>query len=124
MSKNVAVVGDVTATPGTVLHTKTAIGDGSKTAAGSWTADPVSFETYPGLVLNGKPAIWKAGCVFRFTGTNTSGSAVSETETVTLEAGTTALNPGQHSVLVDGDSTQSTVYQNTLDTSASGPAAN
>lgn len=117
----VAVEGDVVATPGSVLHTDTSVGSGSSSPAGTWSAGSVSYSTYPGLKSAGKPAIWKAECTFSFSGTNTSGAAVNQTEKVTLTASTQPLNPGQNDVLVDGDTESSTVYKNQLKATASGP---
>ncbi len=121
MAARVAVVGDVSATPGAVLHEKTAVGSGNSAAAGAWTAGAVEYTSYAHLTSAGAEVIWEAECEFSFTGANTSGSAVNETETVTLTATAKLLNPGQDSVLVDGDTEASSPYGNTLKATAAGP---
>lgn len=118
--KRVAAEGDVVATPGSVLHTSTGGGSGSSSPAGNWSADPVTYTTYPAFKLGGAAVIWKAACVFRFSGTNTAGVTVIESETVTLTASSRTVNPAQQSVLVDGEQTRSTVYQNELKVNAAG----
>jgi hypothetical protein len=120
MATSVAVEGDVTATPGTVLSTKTAAGSGSSAPAGTWTAGPVSYTSYSTLKAGGVKVIWKAECTFSFSGTNTSGTAVTDEEKVTLTASTKLLQKGQNNVLVNGDTKASPVYQNTLRASTTG----
>lgn len=96
MTKRVAVVGDVTATPSTVVSPNAAGG------TGTWQAGTVSYTSYPRLKVESE-VIWKARCTFSFSGSTPSGTAVTDSETVTLTAGTTKLMKAKHGVLVDGD---------------------
>lgn len=121
MPARVAVVGDVSATPSTVLHTDTAKGPGTSTPAGTWSAGTIAYESYPQLSAAGTEVIWQAECEFSFTGTDTGGSPVDKKETVTLTATAKLLNADQDHVLVDGDSESSPVYGNKLAVSAAGP---
>lgn len=93
--KDVAGEGDVSATPGNMPFT------GAQ--SGTWTAGSVSVTAHPDLQVGGAAAISQASCVFSFTGANSSGTAVTGQETVTLAAGATKLHDDQTSVLVDGD---------------------
>jgi hypothetical protein len=121
MPARVAVVGDVSATPSATLHTDTAIGPGTATASGTWTAGTIAYESYPQLSAAGAEVIWQAECEFSFTGTSIAGSAVNARETVTLTATAKLLNADQDHVLVDGDSKSSPAYGNKLAVSAAGP---
>lgn len=120
MAAPVAVVGDVTATPGAVLHESTAVGAGTSAPAGTWSAGTIEHETYPQLTSAGSEVIWEAACEFTFSGTDTSGKVVDERETITLTATARPLNPHQHDVLIHGDS-ESSGYGNTLSVTATGP---
>jgi hypothetical protein len=93
---SVARTGDVIATPGTTLFT------GAN--AGSWTAGPISVQTYSKLTIGGQLVIHGASCTFSFTGTTGPGAPITGIETVTLPAGVTVLQKGQSGVLVQGDS--------------------
>ncbi len=115
MSTKAAVTGDVTATPSSVLSPKAAGG------SGTWTAGTVSYSSYARLKA---PAvvIWKAECTFSFSGATSGGSAVTDSETVTLTAGSTVLQHGANGVLLDGDQTQGPLG-NSLSVDATGIVA-
>jgi hypothetical protein len=120
MGAKVAVDGEVQATPGSVLSTKTAAGSGSTSPAGTWSAGPITYTSYAKFKVGGEVVIWKASCKFSFSGTNTSGVTVTDDETVTLTATSKLTNKGQHHVLVHGDTETSPMYQNQLQVSAAG----
>lgn len=101
MTARVAVIGEVKATVSGGLPPVAAGG------SGKWTAGQVSYTSYPKLKV-GNAVIWKASCTFSFSGANSGGSTVADSDTVTLTAGTTKLARRQHNVLVHGDSTTST----------------
>ena len=109
MPKSVATVGDVTATAGTTMY--------SPATSGSWTAGSVSYTSYDNVKSGDAKVIHKAECTFSFSG-STGNTAVSGSETVTLEAGSTLLQKGASKVLVDGDSKTGT-YGNKLQVSSS-----
>lgn len=109
--KNVAVEGDVTATPGTIPFTGA--------VSGTWTAGPISYQKYSQLTVRNVSVIHQAQCTFLFSGSNGT-SPVSGSETVTLIAKTTNLQNGLAFVLLNGD-TQVGVFGNTLTAKASGP---
>lgn len=111
MGAKVAVDGDVKATAGSGLP--------PAAQSGTWTAATVSHETYGKLKVGGTKVAWKASCTFSFTGANSSGATVSDSETVTLTATTKLLQGGGTFVLVHGDSASGT-YGNKLEVSASG----
>ncbi|MEB3180877.1 MAG: hypothetical protein VKL59_17875 [Nostocaceae cyanobacterium] len=108
--KNVAVIDDVKAIPGTVPYPPA-----DKVV--SWTPGEVSYTSYTKLTVNGKQVISEAKCTFSFNGSQTLPTGVQNpvtgTETVTLVAKPTKLQGGLSQVLVQGDSQQS-VYGNTL----------
>jgi hypothetical protein len=111
MPSPVAVVGDVSATAGTLPFTAA--------DSGTWTPGSISYTSYPTLRSGGAAVIWKATCTFTFSGQNSGGGKVEGSETVTLEAASRTIQPG-HFVLVDGDREESG-YQNVLAVSAAGP---
>ena len=102
---SVAREGDVTPTVGATPYT------GAQ--QGTWTAKAVSYTAYAKLVAGGARAISQAQCEFDFAGTNSSGGAVTGSETLTLSARATTLQHGAAGVILDGDSTASS-YGNTL----------
>jgi hypothetical protein len=106
---SVAREGDVSATPGTTPYTGA--------AKGEWTAGTVTYTSYEKVVSGGAKAISKAECTFSFSGSTSGGSAVSGTETVTLEAQPTKLQKSDAGVIVDGDSATGT-FGNTLTASS------
>lgn len=91
---SVAIQGDVVATPGTVPATGA--------ASGTWTAGPVSYQSYSKLKVGGN-VIHQASCTFNFSGATSGGSAVTDVSTVTLTAGSTKLQKGSTFVLQNGD---------------------
>jgi|GEM_PF-1941636 len=107
--KNVAVINDVKAIPGTAFY--------PPADKGTWTAATVSYTSYPKLKVNGQQVISKAECTFTFNGSQTlpngTQNPVSGTETVTLVAKPTKLQGGLSQVLVQGDSKVG-VYGNQL----------
>lgn len=99
-TKSVATEGDVEATA-----SSSTASTNLKNTTGSWTAGPVAYKTYAKLRVNGREVIYEASCTFSYAGTdNSSHAAVTDSESVTLGAGTTILEHGSTSVLVDGDS--------------------
>jgi hypothetical protein len=100
MTARVAVIGDVTATASSGLPLVAAGG------SGKWTAGQVGYTSYPKLKV-GSAVIWKATCTFSFSGLNSGGSAVADSDTVTLTAGATKLARRQQNVLVHGENTTS-----------------
>jgi hypothetical protein len=102
MGKAVATKADVTAEP-----SKTVPKDAT-TGSGKWTAGAITVVEYDLLTIGGKPAISKAECTFTYAGGTQKADSTkpypTTTEKVTLTAGTTLLQKGASSVLVDGDS--------------------
>jgi hypothetical protein len=100
MPDSVAVEGDVQAVPGVNSPTP-------NIQSGTWQAGAISYSSYNRLKIGGAKVIYQAECTFTYRGgKDTSTSALIEpapTETVTLVAGTTKLQKGSQSVLVDGD---------------------
>jgi len=109
---NIAVEGDVVAIPGVTPY--------PPAVTGAWIPGPVTYASYSQVKSNGRAVIYEAKCTFTFTGTGPTppGNPVSGSEDVTLSAGSTAVNDGQNSVLLDGDSETGT-YGNQLQTIAS-----
>jgi len=97
MTKKVAVVGEVQAVPGSGLPPSAAGG------SGAWTPKKVEVKEQPKLKVGGTAVIYEASCTFSFEGANSAGSAVKDSETVTLTAGTTLLQKDHDHVLRDGD---------------------
>jgi hypothetical protein len=95
MSK-IAVEGDVVAIPGTIPY--------PPAASGVWVPGAVTYSSYSAVKQQGRAVIYEAKCTFTFTGAAPNGNPVSGSEDVTLSAGSTEVNKGQNSVLVDGDS--------------------
>jgi hypothetical protein len=95
---NIAVEGDVIAIPGTTPY--------PPAVSGAWIPGPVTYSAYSKVKVNGRGVIYEAKCTFTFSGVGPppASSPVSGTEDVTLSAGSTAVNDGQDSVLLDGDS--------------------
>jgi hypothetical protein len=110
-AKSVAVEGDVKATAGATPYT------GAN--SGTWTAGPVSYQTYSKLQVNGKPVIFEASCTFNFKGTGPNNAPVAGVETVQLSAGTTTLQKGANNVMKHGDQKISDIYGNKLEVSTS-----
>ena len=118
MAKTVAVQGDVQAEAGSVAF------EADTDQAGSWSAGPVVDTVYDHLTVDGTSVVYKSECTFTYAGgtTSTSGSPVPvppATETVTLTAGSTVLQSGSDSVIVDGDEEESS-YGNKLNASPPG----
>lgn len=112
MSK-IAVVGNVIPTPGSSPY--------PPADTGAWIPGPVIYQSYASVKSNSIPVIYQAQCVFTFVGTKSTPGGpvpVSGSETVTLRAGTTAVNGMQNSVLLDGDSEEGS-YGNKLRVQAS-----
>ncbi|MDJ0676392.1 MAG: hypothetical protein QNJ36_13575 [Calothrix sp. MO_167.B42] len=109
MGKQVAVIADVQAIPGTTPY--------SGAANGSWTAMPVEYTSYSKLTIGGKAVIYEAECRFLFSGANSSGAPVVGQEVVTLTAQTTKLQGSLSNVLVTGDSAKGQ-YGNQLQVNA------
>jgi hypothetical protein len=108
VSKSVAVDGQVTATVGTVLL--------SPATTGTWTAGPITYQSYDKLKIGGAKVIHKAECTFSFSGSNTTPPtpvAVTGTEKVKLEPTFTLLQKNRSKVLLNGNSEQSS-HGNTL----------
>ena len=83
--------------------------DGGKADKGTWTAGQVEETADPKLTVGGAAVLHQAKCTFTFAGTLGSSPPVTVTDssTVTLSPGKTALQAGQAgptSVLLDGDS--------------------
>ncbi len=95
---NIAVEGDVIATPGTTPY--------PPAVSGAWIPGSVIYSSYSKVKINGRVVIYEAKCTFTFTGVTSSTPpvAVSGTEDVTLSTSRTSVNNGQNSVLLDGDS--------------------
>jgi hypothetical protein len=114
MGKAVAGDGDVTATPGTKMF--------KPADSGTWSAGTVVTTPYPKLQAGPSDAhvIWKATCLFAFSGFKGQ-VAVAGTETVTLTAaGTAKLQKGKNGVLLDGDEAEGEgSYGNKLKASSS-----
>jgi hypothetical protein len=113
----IAVDGDVIAIPGTIPYTGA--------ASGVWVPGSVTYSSYSSVKVGGSAVIYEAKCTFSFTGVSPSpaNAPVSGTEDVTLTAGSTEVNKGQNSVLLDGDSKTGN-YGNQLQVIASpNPAA-
>lgn len=109
--KPVAVEGDVSATAGTTLF--------SGAQSGTWTAGPIQLSSWSKLKVGGTATIWKAICLFSFSGLNGSGATVVGTSTVTLTADSTKLQGASNNVLRDGDS-ETDSYGNKLEARAPG----
>lgn len=95
---NIAVEGDVNAIPGTIPY--------APAVSGAWVQGPISYMSYAKLKVNGRNVIYEARCTFTFTGVGPppTSAPVSGSENVTLSAASTAVNGGQSSVLLHGDS--------------------
>lgn len=95
---NIAVEGDVIATPGTIPY--------PPAVTGAWIPGSVSYSSYSKVKSGGRAVIYEAKCTFTFTGATAPppSTPVSGTEDVTLTASSTSVNDGQNSVLLDGDS--------------------
>ena len=99
MSKSVATAGEVSATASTGPATATVAG-----SAGNWTAPPpITVETDSRAKINGNAVALSAKQTFAFKGQNASGSPVTDSSDVTLDAKPTKFKVGCKSVLVDGD---------------------
>jgi hypothetical protein len=107
---NIAVEGDVIAIPGTTPY--------PPAVSGAWIPGPVTYSSYSTVKVSSRAVIYEAKCTFTFTGVDSTPAPVSGTEDVTLSAGSTSVNDGQDSVLLDGDS-ESGNYGNQLQVIAS-----
>ena len=116
MSPKGAITGDVTATPSSVPSPKAGVG-----GSGTWTAGTVTYKSYAKLKAPGE-VIWKAECTFTFSGANSAGSAVTDSERVTLTATATVLQHGSNGVLLDAEQEQGPLG-NRLTVTASGHVA-
>jgi len=99
---NVAVVGDVQASPAPGTNAPS-----ENVEAGTWQAGPISYQSYNKLTIGGQPVIYEASCTFNYTGGKdvSSGSEVPPIpEIVTLTATLKKTQKGSNYVLVDGDS--------------------
>ncbi len=105
MTKSVAKMGDVIATPGTIML--------SPAVGGSWSAAPVTYTIIRKVAIGGVGALHQAECTFTFTGADPMGVPVVGAETVTLVAGSTKLTGSTQAVLVDGDQKEG-IYKNKL----------
>ncbi|HEX6683616.1 MAG TPA: hypothetical protein VF062_12515 [Candidatus Limnocylindrales bacterium] len=85
---SVAVEGEVVATAGPA------------TAAGSWTAGPVTEVSYTKLTIGGKKVIHQAMCTFTFTNSTTSATTLVP---LTLTASPRKLQGGLSNVLCHAD---------------------
>jgi hypothetical protein len=117
------------ATTGTAKASASAdILDGGKADKGNpgWTAGPVEETADPKLTVGTAAVLHQAKCTFTFTGSHGSSPpvAVTDSSTVTLSPGQTALQAGQTkptSVLLDADSAEDT-FGNVLKVSVPAPS--
>jgi 3D (Asp-Asp-Asp) domain-containing protein len=96
MAKQVAVVGEVLAMPGTIPY--------PPATSGAWMAMPVQYSTDRKLTVGGRATIYAAECRFMFTGAAANGAPVNGQETVQLRAKSTKVRSAGPNVLVMGDS--------------------